>query len=481
MNTRPSATLPGQLSALVAEHAIESVDLKYSDLVGNWYHVSFPVRRLEHVITHGVPFDGSSIPGMQSVESGDMLLLPDPATAVVDPFAGRPTLRMLCHICDAGTRLGVDKDPRTVARRAHEHMVSSGIADTSLWMPEFEFYLFNEATFDNAKFSAGYSFTSAENKDALPATYRDIDGTAVAHRKGYHIDSPFDKFAHVREEMVRLIEAAGCPVRYHHHEAGLSGQQEIETELLPFELITDRMMYVKDIVHHCALRHGLTATFMPKPLYGEPGSGLHFHIQLRKDGRNIFFEPGGYADLSRAALCFIGGILEHGRSLAALTSPSTNSYKRLLPGFEAPVKLFFGEGNRSAAIRVPRYANSEASKRIEYRTGDGTCNYYLAMSALLMAGLDGIRNQILPDENNGFGPFDENVFEWTPARQARLRSIPKSLEEALAALRDDHAYLLAGGVFSSELIGSWIDEKTKEVLAVRDRPHPYEMNLYYSF
>jgi glutamine synthetase len=201
---------------------------------------------------------------------------------------------------------------------------------------------------------------------------------------------------------------------------------------------------------------------------------------LRKDGRNVFFEKGGYADLSETALCFIGGILAHGRSLAAFTNPSTNSYKRLLPGFEAPVKLFFGEGNRSAAIRIPRYANSEASKRIEYRTGDGTCNYYLAMSALLMAGLDGVRNRILPDAQNGFGPFDENVFDWSAEKQARLGSIPKSLEEALGALRDDHAYLLDGGVFSHGLIDSWIEEKMKEVVAVRDRPHPYEMNLYYA-
>jgi glutamine synthetase len=261
---------------------------------------------------------------------------------------------------------------------------------------------------------------------------------------------------------------------------GLSGQQEIETELLPFELITDKMMYVKDVIHNCALRHGLTATFMPKPLYDEPGNGLHFHIQLLKDGRNVFFHQGGYANLSEQALCFIGGILTHGRSLAAFTNPSTNSYKRLLPGFEAPVKLFFGEANRSAAIRIPKYATSEEAKRIEFRTSDGTCNYYLAMSALLMAGLDGIRNGIKPDERNAFGPFDDNIFDWNEEQQSRLASIPASLEESLEALRDDHDYLLASGVFSRELIESWIEEKTKEVIAVRNRPHPFEMNLYYN-
>ena len=470
-----------EVKKLIEQHGVDSIDLKYADLVCNWYHISFPARRLETVLKNGIPFDGSSIPGMKSVESGDMVLIPDLSTAVLDPFADRPTLRMLSFICDAETRAGVNKDPKTVAQRAHQFMLASGIADTSLWVPEFEFYLFNEAVINNGKYSAGFKFTSAENKDDLPGGYLDADGTSVAHRKGYHIDIPFDKYAHVRAEMARLIEGVGCPVRYHHHEVGLSGQQEIETELLPFELVTDKMMYAKDIIHNCALRHGLTATFMPKPLYDEPGNGMHFHIQLRKDGRNVFYdEKGRYAKLSEEALCFIGGILQHGRSLAALTNPSTNSYKRLLPGYEAPVKLFFGIANRSAAIRIPKYATSEAAKRIEFRTSDGTCNYYLAMSALLMAGLDGIKNKIVPNEENGFGPHDDNVFAWPEERQARLTSIPSSLEEALAALEEDHDYLMAGGVFNRELIDSWIAEKMKEVVAVRNRPHPFEMNLYYS-
>ena len=465
---------------LIEEHGIQTIDLKYADLVGNWYHITFPSRRLDHVMQNGIPFDGSSIPGMKSVESGDMVLIPDPDTAILDPFCDRPRLRMLCYICDADTREGVNKDPRSVARRAHRYLVDSGVADTSLWVPEFEFYLFDEAQIDNGKYSAGYRFTSSENKEDLPGGYVDADGTAVAHRKGYHIDIPFDKYMEVREEMVRLIEGIGCPIRYHHHEVGLSGQQEIETELLPFELVTDKMMYVKDIVHNCALRHGLTATFMPKPLYDEPGNGMHFHIQLRKGDRNVFYDADGYAGLSETALCFIGGILEHGRSLTAFTNPSTNSFKRLLPGFEAPVKLFFGLANRCAAIRIPKYATSEAAKRIEFRTADGSCNYYLAMSALLMAGLDGVKNRILPNDENAFGPFDDNVFEWPDAEQSRLRAIPSSLEEALEALQEDHEYLLAGEVFNSELIDSWVEEKYKEAVAVRNRPHPFEMNLYYN-
>jgi len=469
-----------EITPLIEQHEVESVDVKYCDLIGNWYHIGFPIGRLPFYVDNGIPFDGSSVPGMRSVESGDMLLVPDLDTAILDPFTACPTLRMLAYICDAETRVGVAKDPRSLAKRAQAHMEATGIADESRWIPEFEFYLFDEAEIFNGKFGAGYRFTSAENKDDLPFGYQDKDGTAVANRKGYHIDVPFDKHADVRQEMVRLIERMGCPVRYHHHENGLSGQQEIETELADFRAITDQMMYIKDIIHNTALRHELTATFMPKPMYDEPGNGMHFHIQLRKGGRNVFYREGGYADLSNEALCFIGGILHHGRSLAAFTNPSTNSYKRLLPGFEAPVKLFFGLANRSAAIRIPRYATSEERKRIEFRTSDGTCNYYFAMSALLMAGLDGIEKGLRPSPENGLGPFDDNVFDWSAEKKDRLPSVPASLDEALAALAQDHDYLLAGGVFNQELIDSWIVEKTKEIVAVRNRPHPFEMNLYYN-
>ena len=469
-----------QVKKMIEENELKSVDLKYSDLAGNWYHISFPVRRLDYVINNGIPFDGSSIPGMKSVEAGDMVLLPDLSTAIIDPFTKFPTLRMLSYICDADTRIGVKKDPRSLAKRAQKYLESTGIADQSFWIPEFEFYLFNDAEINNGKFSAGFKFTSAENKEDLPFGYKDRDGTAVANRKGYHIDTPFDKYADVREEMVEMIENIGCPIRYHHHEVGLSSQQEIETEMIDFESIIDKMMYIKDFVHNCALDNNLTATFMPKPLYDEAGNGMHFHIQLKKNGENIFFKEGNYADLSEEALYFIGGILKHGRSLTAFTNPSTNSFKRLLPGFEAPVKLFFGLANRSAAIRIPKYATSKETKRIEFRTGDGTCNYYFAMSALLMAGLDGIKNKIMPTPENGYGPFDDNVFHWSDEKQAALHSIPTSLEEALEALKNDYEYLLAGDVFNEELIESWITEKMKEVIAVKNRPHPFEMNLYYS-
>jgi len=469
-----------RVNKLITERDIKTIDLKYSDLIGNWYHITFPARRIQNVVDNGTSFDGSSIPGMRSVESGDMVLLPDPETAMIDPFTRYPTLRMLCYICDADTRIGVKKDPRSVAKRAQKYMESTGIADQSLWIPEFEFYLFNEAEINNGKYAAGFRFSSAENKEDLPFGYNDKNGTAVANRKGYHIDVPFDKYAEIREEMVQHIEDIGCKVRYHHHEVGLSAQQEIETELTPFEQITDKMMYIKDIVHNTALAHDLSATFMPKPLYDEPGNGMHFHIQLRKGDKNVFYKKGNYADLSDEALCFIGGILKHGRSLTAFTNPSTNSFKRLLPGFEAPTKLFFGLANRSAAIRIPKYATAENTKRIEFRTSDGTCNYYLAMSALLMAGLDGIKHGIMPTKESGMGPFDDNVFDWPEDRKDQLTAIPASLEEALQAMQEDYDYLLAGDVFNHELLQSWVTEKKKEVVAVRNRPHPFEMNLYYS-
>lgn len=292
------------------------------------------------------------------------------------------------------------------------------------------------------------------------------------------MDTPYDQFFHVREEMVELMEELGIKIRYHHHEVGLASQQKMETELLPFPRISDEIMFMKDIIRRVALEHNLTATFMPKPLYNEPGNGMHYHIMLRNKGKNIFYKEGNYADLSDEALYFVGGILKHGKSLTAFTNPSTNSFKRLLPGFEAPVKQFFGLTNRSAAIRIPKYANKPESKRIEFRTGDACANPYLTLSALLMAGLDGIKNKIDPSEH-GFGPHDDNVFNWPEEKQEKLEAIPTSLEDALEELSKDHDYLLQGGVFNKELIESWIKLKSKEAEAVRNRPHPYEMNLYY--
>ncbi|MFO7659910.1 MAG: type I glutamate--ammonia ligase [Candidatus Cloacimonadaceae bacterium] len=468
-----------QLKKLVTDNDVKAVDLRYCGLNGKWYHITFPVRRLEKALKRGVPFDGSSIPGMRAVESGDMVLMPDINTANIDPYFESPTLCLLCSICDAETRIGVKKDPRSVAQRAQDYLVKTKIADTSLWVPELEFHLLDSAEYMFDEFSAGYNFSSSESKAALPDEFDDGDAVSQQDTKGYHMNVPFDRFFEVRQEMVETMESMGINIRYHHHEVGLSSQQEIETELLGFPKICDDTMMMKDIVRRTALMNGLTATFMPKPIYNQAGNGMHFHIMLTKKGKNVFYKKGGYADLSKEALYFIGGILKHGKSIVALTNPSTNSFKRLLPGFEAPVKLFFGLANRSAAIRIPKYVTDQENKRFEFRTGDGTCNPYLAMSALLMAGLDGIKHKIDPTKHN-FGPYDDNVFAWSEEKKATLESIPANLKEALQALQEDHKYLTEGGVFNKELIESFIELKLKEHDAVNNRPHPYEMVLYYN-
>jgi glutamine synthetase len=468
-----------KLLQMIEDNNVKAIDLKYCGLDGKWYHITFPARRIVGVITRGIPFDGSSIPGMRSVESGDMVLMPDLETAHIDQFFETPTLRMICSICDADTRIGVKKDPRSVALRAQDYLLSTGIADSSVWIPELEFHLFDTAQFNSDSFSAGYTLSSSESKDALPDDNDDLDGLSLQDVKGYHMDTPFDQYYEIRQEIVDMIEDQDIKVRYHHHEVGLSSQQEIETELLVFPRICDDVMIMKDIIRRNALMHGLTATFMPKPIYNHAGNGMHFHIMLHKKGKNVFYKKGGYADLSKEAIWFIGGVLKHGRALVAFTNPSTNSFKRLLPGFEAPVKLFYGLANRSAAIRIPRYANTPETKRFEFRTGDGTCNPYFAMSAILMAGLDGIKNKIDPAAYN-LGPFDDNVFAWSEEKKASLLSIPADLKEAMQALRDDHEFLLAGDVFNEELIESHIEMKLKEHAAVSARPHPHEMQLYYN-
>ncbi|MBW6514257.1 MAG: type I glutamate--ammonia ligase [Candidatus Syntrophosphaera sp.] len=464
---------------LINKERVKAIDLKYCGLDGRWYHITFPARGLEEVLQYGVPFDGSSIPGMRSVESGDMVLMPDISTAQLDPFYETPTLRFICSICDAETRIGVQKDPRSVALRAHDFLLSTGIADLSTWIPELEFHLFDTVEYNSDEFSSGYTVTSAECKDALPFDFEDDDAVAQQGRKGYHMDTPFDRYYELRQAMVDRIEEQGIKVRYHHHEVGLSSQQEIETELLAFPKICDDTMVMKDIIRRTALEFGLTATFMPKPVYNQAGNGMHFHMMLHKRGKNIFYKKGGYADLSDKAIWFIGGILKHGRALVAFTNPSTNSFKRLLPGFEAPVKLFYGLANRSAAIRIPRYANTPESKRFEFRTGDATCNPYFAMSALLLAGLDGILNKTDPAKSN-LGPYDDNVFAWSEQKKAKLLSIPANLKEAMECLEQDHQFLLQGGVFNEELIESHIKHKLIEHEAVANRVHPHELLLYYN-
>ncbi|MCP4631392.1 MAG: type I glutamate--ammonia ligase [candidate division Zixibacteria bacterium] len=458
---------------------ITTVDLKFPDLIGRIHHVTIPAVQLQDTLEHGIPFDGSSVPGFKSVESGDMALFPDIGTAKIDPFWEENTISFLCKILEPGSDEPFSRDPRYIVRKALSYMKSAGIADLSLWGPEFEFYIFDSVLYQNDINSSGYIIDSEE---AAWNTYKegpDNLGNKIPHGGGYHAAPPLDHFYNLRTEMASIMAASGIDIRYHHHEAGGPGQSEIEVLLSPLEKMADDAMWIKYIIKMTARKNNKTVTFMPKPLYDEAGSGMHFHQMLFKDGKPLFYEKGNYADLSKLALYYIGGILKHGRALLALTNPSTNSYKRLIPGFEAPVNLFFSLANRSAAIRIPKDAITPEKKRIEFRPSDATCNMYLAMTAQLMAGLDGIINKIDPVEE-GYGPYDENVFNWNEQQRSKLQYLPFSLLEALECLKKDHEFLLKGDVFTTDLIEKWIDYKTyQEYYNVRNRPHPMEIKLYY--
>ncbi|MBD3168746.1 MAG: type I glutamate--ammonia ligase [candidate division Zixibacteria bacterium] len=464
----------------VIDREISTVDLKFPDLFGRMHHVTITAAEFnDQLFESGIPFDGSSVPGFKSVEAGDMALIPDIRTANIDPFWDEPTISLLCDIVDPGTGKGFSRDPRYVARKAVEYMKSTGIADTSLWGPEFEFYIFDSILYENDVNTAGYIIDSEEAEWNTYKEGPDSLGHKIQPGGGYHAAPPLDHHYNLRNEMVLAIAKSGIPIRYHHHEAGGPGQSEIEVLLGDLCSQADNAMWIKYIIKMVARKNGKTATFMPKPLYNEAGSGMHFHQMLFKGGKPLFFEKGNYADLSKLALNYIGGMLKHGRALLAFTNPSTNSYKRLIPGFEAPVNLFFSLANRSAAIRIPKDAVLPETKRIEFRPSDATCNMYLAMAAQLMAGLDGIANEIDPTAE-GYGPFDENIFAWSEEKREQLQALPFSLQDALECLKTDNEFLLKGGVFTADLIDKWIDYKLhQEYFNVRNRPHPMEMQLYF--
>lgn len=466
--------------AYASQKNIEMIDLKFCDLFGRWHHLTIPVSQFdETVFTKGVAFDGSSIPGFKKLEAGDMVLVPDIDTMLIDKFWEQPTLSFICSAYEADSLTLFKNDPRNVAYRAEQYLRSTGIADTSLWSPEFEFYIFDSITYMNDINLAFYRIDSEEADWNSGVEEEQNLGHKIPRQGGYHAIPPLDNLFNLRAKMVQYIEECGIPVRYHHHEVGGPGQSEIEIHHHPLLKTGDVTMTVKYIVRMVANRHNKTVTFMPKPLYNEAGSGMHIHVQLWKNGQNLFYDEQGYAGLSQIALYFIGGVLKHGPALLALTNPSTISYKRLVPGFEAPVKAIFGLANRSAAIRIPKYANTPETKRFEFRPPDATCNIYLAITALLMAGIDGVIHQIDPIKE-GFGPYDINIFNMPKAEQDKIKSLPASLKEALDALADDHDFLLAGEIFSEQLIETWIDYKlNKEFNEVRRRPHPYEISLYY--
>ena len=459
---------------------VQMVDLKFCNLFGGWHHITLPVSQLnEELFRSGEGFDGSSIPGFAELEAGDLVAVPDPATGFIDPFWQQKTLSFICNIAVPGTMKRYERDPRAIAQKAEEFLRQTGIADDSRWGPEFEFHIFDHVEVRNEINEASYRVDAGEahwhRRDGADQNL----GYKVNYKGGYHVIPPHDSMYNLRSEMVRIIEGMGIPVRYHHHEVGGPGQSEIEVRMTPLLRAADITMQVKYVTKMAAKQHGKTVTFMPKPLHNEAGNGMHFHQLLLKGGQPLFFDEAGYAGLSDVARWYIGGLLTHGPALLALTNPSTNSYKRLVPGFEAPVQLFFGLANRAAAIRIPKYANAPMEKRFEFRPPDATSNVYLAIAAQLMAGIDGIRRKIDPTAA-GFGPFDKKISQMSPEELAQIKSLPTSLDDALAALEKDHAFLLEGGVFTEDMVRGWIKSKrNKDAAAVRNRPHPYEMELYF--
>ena len=455
------------------------LDVRFSDLPGRWHHVTLPSTNVEpSLFENGIGFDGSSVPGFKSLEKGDMVLIPDPSTCHASVFRGRAIVSAIASAAEAETRTPFPMDPRVIATRAEAVLRGSGHADVSLWSPELEFYLFSSVDYEDAPNGSFYDIGSEETGWGDP----DGPGASLGYRirsgAGYHASPPCDTHYGIRNEIVVRMSAAGIPVKYHHHENGAAGQVEIELHAEPLVRAADHVMLGKHIVRNTAYDAGLSATFMPKPLRDEPGSGLHFHIRLERAGSPVLHGDDGYAGLSAEALSFIGGILLHGRALAALTNPSTNSYRRLRPGHEAPTNLFFSAGNRSAAIRIPQYATEPATKTVEYRATDATANPYLAMSALLAAGLDGMNRKLDPREH-GLGPFDSNIHERGNGLRRSIDPLPATLEEALSELASGGSFLTETGIFPEDFVNVWIDLKTREADELRRRPHPAEFDLYF--
>ena len=456
---------------------IKTVDFKMIDLLGRWRHLSIPIERFtEKTLEHGIGFDASNY-GFAMVEKSDMVFIPDIETAVLDPFAEIKTLSMIGDIFVIGnTHKRFAQDPRSVAVKAEEYMRHLGIADEMRIGPEFEFYLFDSVSYDTKPHRSHLTI------DAKQADWNSGQEPSLAykvpHKGGYHITPPMDVDCDLRNKMCSLLQERGVRVKYHHPEVGGPGQQEIELESGPMREIADHTMLVKYIVKNAAFKAGKTATFLPKPLWGEAGSGMHVHIQLFKQGEPLFFDPAGYSGLSQTALYFIGGLLYHVPALCALVNPSTNSYKRLVPGYEAPVNICYATANRSAVIRVPDYARDASAKRFEIRNPDATGNPYLTYAAILMAGLDGIKNKIDPSKA-GFGPYDINLFKLSAEEKAKLKSLPESLEEAIRALEEDYEFLLAGDVFPMQLLKNWILRKRDEAREIAIYPTPAEFAFYY--
>ena len=461
-----------EVRKFIENNGIEIVNLRYVDVPGRWHNIGIPSRNCtEHILEEGIPFDSSSIPGFKGVECGDMALIPDLSSGFLDPFTEHATLCFLCDICEADTKQNIDRDPRGVAIRAEKYLRGK-LGAESIWLPEMEFYLFERAEYGTGK---DYSFMEFSSDESNPTA----NGFAMIHGTGYHAIPPADMSNDVRAEMVSVIEEMGIPVKYHHHEVGPDGQNEIE--IIPTTLLkaADAVMLMKYAIRMVASEYDMVACFMPKPIYGEPGSGMHFHQFLRKDGISLFWdEKAEHAHFSNMGKSYISGLLDHAPSLVGLTNPSTNSYKRLIPGFEAPIKQFYGLANRSAAIRIPKYDDTPKMKRCEFRPPDATCNPYLAISAQLMAGIDGIERNLDPEKMN-FGPIDQDVTKLPQREQNRIKSIPTNVRDSLSALEKDNAYLLEGDVFPLGLIEKHIEIALEKTSDIELRPTPREMELYF--
>ena len=467
---------PAEVVELAAEEGVEIVDVRFCDLPGLMQHFSVPVSELtEDVFEEGFGFDGSSIRGFQEIQESDMILLPDPNTAYIDPFRKHKTLNLHMWVHDPITGEPYSRDPRYVARKAEEHLRSTGIADTCFVGPEAEFFIFDDVRFAQDAHSAFYAVDSVE---ASWNTARDEHpnlGYKPRYKEGYFPVPPMDHHQDLRSEMTLILQSLGIPVEVQHHEVGTAGQAEIDIRFDSLLRQADQLMTFKYVIKQAAWQHGKTVTFMPKPVFQDNGSGMHTHLSLWKAGEPLFYDESGYAGLSDLARWFIGGLLAHAPAVLAFTNPTTNSYKRLVPGYEAPVNLVYSQRNRSAAVRIPLYSQSPKAKRIEFRCPDPSANPYLAFSALLMAGLDGIADRIEPPT-----PVDKDLYDLPPEELAAVPQVPASLEDVLDALEADNDFLKAGGVFTDDLIETWITYKRRnEVDQLRLRPHPWEFHLYY--
>ena len=463
---------------LIHRENIKMVDFKMVDINGQFRHVTIPAEDFnEELMNDGVGFDASNY-GYAVVEKSDMVFIPDPDTAVVDPFCQVPTLSMTGNamIIDHPQNRPLSQYPRNIVLAAEEYMKQTGIADTMLILPEFEFYLFDQAGWEVKPNAIGMHLDYA---NAHWNSYTEGQGVVVPKQKNYHIAKPFDPTYECRSEMCMLMEEAGIPIKYHHPEVGAAGQFEIEPKLGQMSKMADASMMIKYIIRNTALKYGYSATLMPKPVYGEAGNGMHVHMLLLKDGEPVFSDDEGYSHLSKTAHYFMGGLLKHIASLCALTNPSTNSFKRLVPGFEAPVTVGYATSNRSAVIRIPAYAKTPNMRRFELRNPDATCNPYFCYAAILMAGLDGVINKIDPHEN-GWGPYDMNLYHLPEEEKKKLKGLPTSLDEALDALETDHDYLTAGGVFPEHLLQNFIKNKREECRQMAAIPHPAEFDRYYN-